>query len=86
MLNLNLNCRPPAEPAHFLQTIDNELIYATTGNRIGIYSDLSSSHAAHTVNKLRSETFRGVLTSLAVLPLNRAYLAGNESGNIVLLC
>ncbi|XP_011292647.1 WD repeat-containing protein 81 [Musca domestica] len=84
--NLHYQLVPPAEPAHFLQTNGPELVYATTGNRIGIYSDLSSSHASHTVTKLRSETFKGVLTSLAVLPLNRAFLAGNESGNISLLC
>lgn len=83
---LHYQLKPPAEPAHFLQTIDSELIYATTGNRIGIYADIGSSHAAHTVTKLRAETFRGVLTSLAVLPLNHTFLAGNESGNIVLLC
>uniref|UniRef100_A0A1I8PJA0 BEACH domain-containing protein n=1 Tax=Stomoxys calcitrans TaxID=35570 RepID=A0A1I8PJA0_STOCA len=84
--NLHYQLAPPAEPAHYLQTIGSELVYATTGNRIGIYSDLSSSHAAHSVTKLRSETFKGVLTSLGVLPLNRAFLAGNESGNISLLC
>lgn len=78
--------RPPLEPAHYLQTIDSQLIYATTGNRIGIYNDLNSSHALHTVSKLHTETFKGVLTSLSILPLNRAFLAGNESGNITLLC
>ncbi|XP_004523277.1 WD repeat-containing protein 81 [Ceratitis capitata] len=83
---LHYQLKPPAEPAHFLQTIDTELIYATTGNRVGIYADISSSHATHTVTKLRPETFLGVLTSLAVLPLNRTFLAGNESGNISLLC
>ncbi|KAI8125355.1 hypothetical protein FF38_14339 [Lucilia cuprina] len=83
---LHYQLMPPAEPAHFLQTIGSELVYATTGNRIGIYSDLSSSHASHNVTKLRSENFRGVLTSLAVLPLNHAFLAANESGNISLLC
>ncbi|XP_053957432.1 WD repeat-containing protein 81 [Anastrepha ludens] len=83
---LHYQMKPPAEPAHFLQTIGSELVYATTGNRVGIYADIGSSHAIHTVTKLRAETFRGVLTSLAVLPLNRTFLAGNESGNIVLLC
>lgn len=79
-------CRPPLEPAHFLQTIDSQLVYATTGNRIGIYADLNSSHATHSVSKLHPETFKGVLTSLSVLPLNRVFLVGNESGNITLLC
>ncbi|KAM7343473.1 WD repeat-containing protein 81-like isoform 2-T2 [Cochliomyia hominivorax] len=83
---LHYQLMPPAEPAHFLQTNGCELVYATTGNRIGIYSDLSNSHASHNVTKLRSENFKGVLTSLAVLPLNHAFLAGNESGNISLLC
>lgn len=78
--------RPPPEPAHFLQSVGSSLVYATTGNRVGVYADVANSHALNTVTKLRSETFRGVLTSLAVLPLNRAFLAGNESGNIVLLC
>lgn len=82
----SLLCRPPPEPAHFLQTVGSSLIYATTGNRVGVYADLANSHALNTITKLRPETFRGVLTSLAVLPLNRAFLAGNESGNISLLC
>ncbi|XP_037957092.1 WD repeat-containing protein 81 [Teleopsis dalmanni] len=81
---LHYQLRPSTEPAHFLQTIGKELVYATTGNRIGIYSDINSSHATNTVIKLRPEIFRGVLTSLAILPLNRLFLAGNESGNIVL--
>jgi len=78
--------RPPPEPAHFLQTVGSSLVYATTGNRVGVYADVGNSHALNTITKLRPETFRGVLTSLAVLPLNRAFLAGNESGNIALLC
>lgn len=64
----------------------SSLVYATTGNRVGVYADVAHSHAFNTITKLRSETFRGVLTSLAVLPLNRAFLAGNESGHIALLC
>ncbi|ALC39777.1 CG6734 [Drosophila busckii] len=83
---LHYQLKPPPEPAHFLQTVGSSLIYATTGNRVGVYADVANSHALNTITKLRSETFRGVLTSLAVLPLNRAFLAGNESGNIALLC
>ncbi|XP_064535181.1 WD repeat-containing protein 81 [Drosophila montana] len=83
---LHYQLKPPPEPAHFLQSVGSSLVYATTGNRVGVYADVANSHALNTVTKLRSETFRGVLTSLAVLPLNRAFLAGNESGNIVLLC
>ncbi|EDW11516.1 WD repeat-containing protein 81 [Drosophila mojavensis] len=83
---LHYQLKPPPEPAHFLQSVGSSLVYATTGNRVGVYADVANSHALHTITKLRSETFRGVLTSLAVLPLNRAFLAGNESGNIALLC
>ncbi|XP_016944874.3 WD repeat-containing protein 81 [Drosophila suzukii] len=83
---MHYQLKPPPEPAHFLQSVGSSLVYATTGNRVGVYADVAHSHAFSTITKLRSETFRGVLTSLAVLPLNRAFLAGNESGNIALLC
>ncbi|XP_017153735.1 WD repeat-containing protein 81 [Drosophila miranda] len=83
---MHYQLKPPPEPAHFLQSVGPALVYATTGNRVGVYADVADSHAFNTITKLRSETFRGVLTSLAVLPLNRAFLAGNESGNIALLC
>ncbi|XP_055916786.1 WD repeat-containing protein 81 [Eupeodes corollae] len=84
--SLQYQLKPPPEPAHCLQPIGSELVFATTANRIGIYSDIGNRDASCSVTKLRSETLRGVLTSLAVLPLNRTFLAGNESGNIVLLC
>lgn len=84
--SLQYQLKPPPEPAHCLQPIGSELVFATTANRIGIYSDIGNRDANCSVTKLRSETLRGVLTSLAVLPLNRTFLAGNESGNIVLLC
>ncbi|EDW75567.2 uncharacterized protein Dwil_GK23927 [Drosophila willistoni] len=83
---MHYQLKPPPEPAHFLQSVGSSLVYATTGNRVGVYADVANSHALNSVTKLRSETFRGVLTSLAVLPLNRAFLAGNESGNIALIC
>ncbi|KAH8298223.1 hypothetical protein KR018_011403 [Drosophila ironensis] len=83
---MHYQLKPPPEPAHFLQSVGPSLVYATTGNRVGVYADVAHSHAFNSITKLRSETFRGVLTSLAVLPLNRAFLAGNESGNIALLC
>ncbi|KAH8333500.1 hypothetical protein KR059_000373 [Drosophila kikkawai] len=83
---MHYQLKPPPEPAHFLQSVGSSLVYATTGNRVGVYADVAHSHAFNTITKLRSETFRGVLTSLAVLPLNRAFLAGNESGHIALLC
>ncbi|KAH8325853.1 hypothetical protein KR067_008979 [Drosophila pandora] len=83
---MHYQLKPPPEPAHFLQSVGSSLVYASTGNRVGVHADVAHSHGFNSITKLRSETFRGVLTSLAVLPLNRAFLAGNESGNIALLC
>lgn len=77
--------RGSAEPVHCLNTYNNELISGTTGNRIGVHTSLEAD-ASFSSTKLRSDAFRGLLTSMAVLPLNRLLLLGADNGNISLLC
>lgn len=73
------------EPAHCFTFFRDQVISATTGNRIAVHSSVDAQ-ASFTSAKLRSDTFKGVLTSLAVLPLNRTLLLGADNGSIRLLC
>jgi len=77
--------RGPTEPVHCLSGYGSELISGTTANRIGVHTavDINASFSS---TRLRSDTFKGVLTAMAVLPLNRLLLLGADTGNISLLC
>lgn len=83
---LKFNLRGTAEPVHCLCiTGGGELVTATTANRIGVYTSLTSN-ANFSSTKLRSDTFKGVLTAMAVVPMNRMLLLGSDTGGVSLLC
>ncbi|XP_074657326.1 WD repeat-containing protein 81-like [Tubulanus polymorphus] len=73
------------EPVHCFSFYKSEIISATTANRVGVHTSLDHL-ASFSSTKLRSDTFRGVLTTMAVLPLNRLLLLGADNGSIRLLC
>ncbi|XP_059477141.1 WD repeat-containing protein 81 isoform X2 [Neocloeon triangulifer] len=85
--NGNLRCilKGPTEPVHCLNAYNSELISGTTANRIGVHTSVGEQ-ACFSSTRLRSDTFKGVLTAMAVLPLNRLLLLGSDAGHISLLC
>ncbi|XP_064623672.1 WD repeat-containing protein 81-like [Lineus longissimus] len=79
------NFKGQTEPVHCFSFYKNEIISATTGNRVGVYTSVNSQ-ASFSSTKLRSDTFRGVLTTMNILPLNRFLLLGADNGTVRLLC
>lgn len=74
----------PTEPVHLMHLYQDQLISGTTANRIGHHTNVTPD-AIYTSYRLRSESLRGVLTAMEVLPLNRMLLLGADSGGITLL-
>lgn len=77
--------RGVTEPVHCLSVYEQQLVTGTTANRIGVHSSVDVT-APYSSSKLRSDAFKGIMTSLTVLPLNRLLLLGADNGIITLLC
>jgi len=77
--------RGPIEPVHCFNFYRNEMISATTANRIGVHTGITSQ-ASFSSTRLRVDAFRGLVSSMSILPLNRLLLLGADNGNICLLC
>lgn len=77
--------RGASEPVHCLNLYNNELISGTTANRIGVHTSVNLDASFYSI-KLRQDAFKGLLTSMTILPLNRLLLLGADSGSISLLC
>ncbi|XP_012263057.1 WD repeat-containing protein 81 [Athalia rosae] len=82
---LKFHLKGTTEPVHCLSIYEQELISATTANRIGVHTSVETT-ASFSSTKLRSDTFKGVLTAMTLLPLNRLLLLGADNGGISLLC
>ncbi|EFN81514.1 WD repeat-containing protein 81 [Harpegnathos saltator] len=82
---LKFHMKGATEPVHCMATYEQELVIGTTANRIGVYTAVEMT-ASFSSSKLKSDAFKGVLTAMAVLPLNRLLLLGADNGGITLLC
>ncbi|XP_021379977.1 WD repeat-containing protein 81-like isoform X2 [Mizuhopecten yessoensis] len=74
-----------SEPVHCMSLYKNQIISGTTGNKIGVHASIENQ-GSFTVTKLKADTFKGVLTSMAILPMNRTVLLGADNGSVRLLC
>ncbi|CAL7948675.1 unnamed protein product [Xylocopa violacea] len=82
---LKFHMKGSTEPVHCMTTYEQELIIGTTANRVGVYTSIETT-ASFSSSKLKSDTFKGLLTTMAVLPLNRLLLLGADNGGITLIC
>ncbi|XP_036144905.1 WD repeat-containing protein 81 isoform X6 [Monomorium pharaonis] len=82
---LRFHMKGATEPVHCMAMHEQALIIGTTANRIGVYTGIEVT-ASLSSSKLRSDAFKGILTAMTVLPLNRLLLLGADNGGITLLC
>ncbi|XP_043262168.1 WD repeat-containing protein 81 [Colletes gigas] len=82
---LKFHMKGSTEPVHCMSTYEQELIIGTTANRVGVYTSIETT-ASFSSSKLKSDTFKGLLTTMAILPLNRLLLLGADNGGITLIC
>ncbi|XP_076248923.1 WD repeat domain 81 isoform X2 [Calliopsis andreniformis] len=82
---LKFHMKGSTEPVHCMSSYEQELVIGTTANRVGVYSSIEAA-ATFSSSKLKSETFKGLLTTMTVLPLNRLLLLGADNGIITLIC
>lgn len=79
------NIRGPSDPLPSLVVLRDQVISAHMGGRIGVYNLQDQlAEVPYFTYKLSNDVFRGVITCLGYLPLNRLLLIGSDSGNIVL--
>lgn len=83
--NSSLIFRGATEPVHCMAMHERTLVVGTTANRIGVYSAVEMTASLNS-SKLKSDASKGILTAMAVLPLNRLLLLGVDNGGITLLC
>ncbi|XP_017887166.1 WD repeat-containing protein 81 [Ceratina calcarata] len=82
---LKFHMKGSTEPVHCMTMYEQELVIGTTANRVGVYTSIETT-ASFSSSKLKSDTFKGLLTTMAVLPLNRLLLLGADNGGITLIC
>lgn len=79
------NIKGPSDPLPSILVLQDQVISAHMGGKIGVYN-FQEPHAEvpYFTYKLSSDVFRGVITCLGYLPLNKLLLIGSDTGNIVL--
>ncbi|XP_031841126.1 WD repeat domain 81 isoform X2 [Nomia melanderi] len=82
---LKFHMKGATEPVHCMSTYEQELVIGTTANRVGVFTSIEAT-TAFSSSKLKSDTFKGLLTTMAILPLNRLLLLGADNGGITLIC